>query len=76
VRCVTQIALAVRQVFGVHKLAELGTPEAYWVCKVVKLPPVVTMDGHGNSLHDSIEQASSRRFQQLLGLSGQASTQR
>ena len=68
--CGTQIALAVKQVLDVHKLAEFGTPEAFWVCKVEKLPLVVTMDSHGNSLHDSIEQSSRKRLQQLLGLSG------
>ena len=64
--CGTQIALAVKEVLAVHKLEEFGTPEAFWVCRVEKFPVVVTMDAHGNSLHDQVETASKARFQQLL----------
>jgi fumarate hydratase subunit beta len=64
--CGTQIARAVKEVIAVHKLEEFGTPEAFWVCKIDKFPVVVTMDANGGSLHDQIDAASKKRFQELL----------
>lgn len=64
--CGTQIAESVKEVLAVHKLEEFGTPEAFWVCRVEKFPVVVTMDSHGNSLHDTIEAASKKRYEELL----------
>jgi len=64
--CGTQIARAVTSVLTVHKLEEFGTPEAFWVCKVDKFPVVVTMDTHGNSLHDQVDASSKKQFEALL----------
>jgi fumarate hydratase class I len=64
--CGTQIAQAVKEVLGVHKLEELGTPEAFWVCRVEKFPVVVTMDSHGKSLHDQVEAESKKKLEQML----------
>jgi fumarate hydratase subunit beta len=64
--CGTQIARAVKEVLAVHKLEEFGTPEAFWVCRIDKFPVVVTMDANGGSLHDQIDAASKKRFQELL----------
>ena len=39
-------------------LEEFGSPEAVWVLTVVDFPVIVTMDAHGNSLHETIQTAS------------------
>jgi fumarate hydratase subunit beta len=51
------IAQSVQKVVGVHKL-DFGVPEAIWVIDVKDFPVVVTMDAHGNSLHDVVRQQS------------------
>ncbi|GAB4537381.1 MAG: hypothetical protein Fur0018_28080 [Anaerolineales bacterium] len=60
------IAQSVKRVLGVYKLS-FGVPEAMWVIEVAKFPVVVTMDAHGNSLHQQIEEQSRSVLQQLLG---------
>jgi fumarate hydratase class I len=62
----TLAALSVREVLGVHKKAEFGVPEAFWVIRVDGFPAVVTMDSHGRSVHDQVEVASSEALQRLL----------
>lgn len=64
--CGTQIAESVKEVLAVHKLEEFGTPEAFWVCRVENFQVVVTMDAHGKSLHDTVEETSKKRFEELL----------
>mgnify|MGYP000962561410 CR=1 FL=1 len=59
------LACAVRRVLGVYKL-EFGVPEALWVIEVQDFPVVVTMDAHGRSLHDEIEQQSQEVLNRLL----------
>jgi fumarate hydratase class I len=51
------LARAVAAVHGVHFLDELGVAEALWDLEVNDLPAVVTMDAHGESLHDFTFQA-------------------
>lgn len=51
------IAQRVQNVMDVFKM-DLGIPEALWVIRVVDFPAVVTMDAHGNSLHDDIQENS------------------
>jgi len=62
------LARAVVRVEKVFMLEEFGVPEALWVIDVERFPVVVTMDSHGVSLHDTVEQASRDRLQQLLAL--------
>ncbi len=62
------LAESVKKVPDVHKLEEFGTPEAMWVIEVDKFPAVVTMDSHGNSLHDVILSKSAAKRKELLGL--------
>lgn len=57
------MAERIKRVIGVHKL-EFGVPEAIWVLEVEQFPLVVTMDAHGNSLHEQI------RRQSCMALSG------
>lgn len=64
----TLIAKSVEEVIGVYKL-DFGVPEAIWVLQVKQFPVVVTMDAHGNSIHEEVEQASAKAFQKLLAKS-------
>ena len=59
------IAQSVVKVLDVHKL-EFGVPEAMWVIEVKDFPVVVTMDSHGQSQHDVIEQSSRAVLDDLL----------
>jgi len=61
----TLIAQSVKKVLGVHKL-DFGVPEAIWVLQVEKFPVVVTMDSHGNSIHDEVEAQSKAALDGLL----------
>ena len=62
----TLIANTVKKVLAVHKLEEFGTPEAMWVICVEDFPAIVTMDAHGQSIHDQVEAASRASLEQLL----------
>ncbi|MGH9375531.1 MAG: FumA C-terminus/TtdB family hydratase beta subunit, partial [Terriglobia bacterium] len=42
------------KVTGVYLLEELGVPEAMWCLEAENFPAIVTMDAHGNSLHEEI----------------------
>lgn len=44
----------------------LGMPEAIWDIEVEEFPAVVTMDSHGNSLHEEIENKSQKILQKLF----------
>jgi tartrate/fumarate subfamily iron-sulfur-dependent hydro-lyase beta chain len=59
------IAQTVQRVLGVYKM-EFGVPEALWVIEVLDFPAVVTMDAHGQSLHDDVEKKSKQALEQLL----------
>ena len=61
----TLIAQSVEKVLGVYKL-DFGVPEAIWVIQVKNFPVVVTMDAHGNSLHQEVEARSKAVFERLL----------
>jgi tartrate/fumarate subfamily iron-sulfur-dependent hydro-lyase beta chain len=59
------IAQSVQRVVTVHKL-DFGVPEAMWVIDVQEFPVVVTMDSHGNSLHEEVETHSRQELERLL----------
>jgi len=59
------IAQSVKRVLGVFKL-EFGVPEAIWVIEVKDFPVVVTMDSHGNSLHEKVEAESKSVLEELV----------
>ena len=48
-------------------LLEFGTPEAMWHLTVRDMPAIVTMDSHGRSLHQDLEQESGERLEALQG---------
>ncbi len=60
------IADAVKEVVAVHKKDEFGVPEAFWVIRVENFPLVVTMDSHGRSIHDEVEERSKQALERLL----------
>lgn len=62
----TLIANSVKKVLTVHKLEEFGTPEAFWVIEVQDFPLVVTMDAHGNSLHQEVLDKSKKIAEELI----------
>ena len=59
----------IEKVEGVDLLA-LGVPEAMWHLRVRDFPAVVTMDAHGESLHDTIERSSSAALARLAAPAG------
>jgi fumarate hydratase class I len=61
------LAERVVEVTGVHLAEKFGSPEAIWEFKVDRFPVVVTMDSHGNSLHEQILAASGDRLKKILG---------
>lgn len=61
------IAQSVKKVEAVYKL-EFGVPEAMWVIRVEDFPVVVTMDSHGNSIHEEVESRSQKKLAELLAL--------
>ena len=58
-------AQSVKKVLGVHKM-DFGVPEAIWVLEVEDFPVVVTMDSHGASIHQDVENSSKVVFEQLV----------
>jgi fumarate hydratase subunit beta len=62
------IADAVKEVVTVYKKDEFGVPEAFWVIRVEGFPVVVTMDSHGQSIHDEVEATSAAALRKLVGL--------
>jgi len=44
---------------------EFGTPEAFWIIDVKDLQCIVTMDSHGESLHETILQNSKKVQEEL-----------
>jgi fumarate hydratase subunit beta len=63
------IAESVKKVLGVYKL-DFGVPEAIWVIEVQDFPAVVTMDAHGNSLHEVVRSQSKQALEKLIGQAG------
>jgi len=58
-------ASCVKKVLHVFKL-DFGIPEAMWVVEVDNMPLLVTMDSHGQSLHQQIYNKSVRRLGNLI----------
>ena len=57
-------ARCIERVTGVS-LLEFGTPEALWHLEVRDFPAIVTMDSHGNSLHQEVEEQSGAVLETL-----------
>ena len=59
------IAQSVIEVLNVYKL-KFGSPEAMWVIRVKDFPAVVTMDAHGQSLHEQVRNHSQAILDSLI----------
>ena len=59
------LADCVEEIPDVYYLDEFGAPEAVWVMRVRRFPVIVTMDAHGNSLHQQVLDDSRRQLQEL-----------
>ena len=59
------IAQSVEKVLGVYKM-DFGVPEAMWVIRVEDFPAVVTMDSHGQSIHEQIQEQSRQKLAELI----------
>jgi fumarate hydratase, class I len=57
-------ARCIDRVEGVSFL-EFGTPEAMWHLQLRDFPAIVTMDAHGNSLHQDVEAESGQHLETL-----------
>ncbi|MBN1232231.1 MAG: fumarate hydratase C-terminal domain-containing protein [Candidatus Coatesbacteria bacterium] len=64
--CGTLLAKSVIEVITVFKLEEFGAPEAFWVCKAVDFPVIVTMDSHGKSIHADVKKASNEVYTKIM----------
>jgi fumarate hydratase, class I len=58
-------ARCVKKVNGVDFLDEFGVPEAMWHLEVDGFAAIVTMDAHGNSLHQDVAEASMVKLEDL-----------
>jgi len=61
----TLIAESVKEVIAVHSSTS-ACPKRFWQIRVEDFPCVVTMDAHGQSLHEHIEHESRTRLEALL----------
>ncbi|MDH5718146.1 MAG: fumarate hydratase C-terminal domain-containing protein [Spirochaetia bacterium] len=62
----TYTAERVKKVIGVGKLEEFGSPEAFWIIEVENFECVVTMDSHGDSLHESLLLESEKIQKEIM----------
>jgi tartrate/fumarate subfamily iron-sulfur-dependent hydro-lyase beta chain len=60
------LAECIKSVRNVYMLEKFGSPEAIWELDVVSFPAVVTIDSHGNSLHEEILASSKAALAQRL----------
>jgi fumarate hydratase class I len=51
-------------------LEELGIPEAMWVFEAKDFPAIVTMDSHGNSLHEDVAATTGAELEKVGGGGG------
>ena len=58
-------AQCVKKIPNVY-LEQFGSPEAVWEFQVENFPAVVTMDSHGNSVHDEVLSVSKSKIEEKL----------
>ncbi len=65
--CGALAAERIKSVKEVHFLDELGIPEAVWVFNVEEFGPlVVTMDAHGNSYYENVDEKAKKNLESIL----------
>jgi len=60
------LAECIKKVPNVYLMAEFGAPEAIWELEIVDFPAVVTIDAHGNSLHQHVLASSQAELAKRL----------
>ena len=60
------LAKAIVRTLRPYFLEEFGSPEAIWQLEVRDFPAIVTMDAHGNSLHEAVARQSQEALAGLL----------
>lgn len=60
------LAERIQAVRGVSMLEEFGSPEAIWELQVEDFPALVTIDAHGNSLHEEVASHSQAALDGLI----------
>jgi fumarate hydratase subunit beta len=60
------LAERITRVPHVYFMDKFGAPEAIWEFEVVSFPAVVTMDAHGNSLHQAVLAASQAELAKYI----------
>lgn len=63
------LAEKIKSVDNVY-LEQFGSPEAIWELTVEDFPLVVTMDSHGNSLHEIVEKESNEKLKEFIKVKG------
>ena len=58
------------QVTGVDLLEELDVPEAMWHFVARDFPAIVTMDAHGNSLHEEMWATNGTQLEKVGTVGG------
>lgn len=59
-------ARCIERVENVYLKEKFGSPEAVWELKVKDFPAVVTMDSHGRSLHQEVQDESEAHLTNIL----------
>ena len=60
------LADRIKRTLNVWKLEEFGPTEAMWLFEIEDFPAIVTMDPHGNNIHQEIEKSSFEIFSKLI----------
>jgi fumarate hydratase, class I len=58
------------KVTGVDLLDELGIPEAMWHFEARDFPAIVTMDAHGDSLHENVAASTGVQLEKVVSAAG------
>ncbi len=65
--CGALAAERMKSVKNVYYLEELGIPEAVWIFRVEEFGPlVVSMDSHGKSLYDNVDEKAKKNLNEIL----------
>jgi len=59
-------AASMIEVIDVFKKEDFGLPEAFWKIRFKHFTAIVTMDAHGNSLHEDLTKVFDKNFHRLI----------
>lgn len=64
--CAQGLSECIEAVKNVYFLDEFGSPEAVWELEVKSFPGIVTMDAHGQNLHEIVRLNSKEKLKSLI----------